>query len=129
MPALSVQQQQARRDASARPQHVAPRPRPTTARYIWSHPTVFPLTPISAHVIPYMPSSRRPAPLGAIAARDVDWAELARSQGSAVDGVRRGSSNGMDRFVSTFINKLDAKGRVSVPAPFRTILERDGYAG
>jgi MraZ protein len=35
----------------------------------------------------------------------------------------------MDRFVSTFINKIDAKGRVSVPAPFRAILERDGYAG
>lgn len=33
----------------------------------------------------------------------------------------------MDRFVSTFINKIDAKGRVSVPAPFRAILERDGY--
>ncbi|HEU0061399.1 MAG TPA: division/cell wall cluster transcriptional repressor MraZ, partial [Hyphomicrobiaceae bacterium] len=35
----------------------------------------------------------------------------------------------MDRFVSTFINKIDAKGRVSVPASFRAILERDGYAG
>jgi MraZ protein len=34
----------------------------------------------------------------------------------------------MDRFVSTFTNKLDAKGRVSIPAPFRAILERDGYA-
>ncbi|MGD9784728.1 MAG: division/cell wall cluster transcriptional repressor MraZ [Hyphomicrobiaceae bacterium] len=33
----------------------------------------------------------------------------------------------MDRFVSTFTNKLDAKGRVSVPAAFRTVLERDGY--
>lgn len=33
----------------------------------------------------------------------------------------------MDRFVSTFTNKLDAKGRVSIPAPFRAILERDGY--
>ena len=33
----------------------------------------------------------------------------------------------MDRFVSTFINKIDAKGRVSVPAPFRAILERDGF--
>ena len=33
----------------------------------------------------------------------------------------------MDRFVSTFTNKIDAKGRVSVPAPFRTVLERDGY--
>jgi MraZ protein len=35
----------------------------------------------------------------------------------------------MDRFVSTYINKIDAKGRVSVPAPFRTILDRNGYAG
>ena len=35
----------------------------------------------------------------------------------------------MDRFVSTYINKIDAKGRVSVPASFRTVLERDGYAG
>ena len=35
----------------------------------------------------------------------------------------------MDRFVSTYTNKIDAKGRVSVPAPFRGILERDGYAG
>jgi len=36
---------------------------------------------------------------------------------------------GMDRFVSTFTNKLDAKGRVSIPAPFRAVLERDGYRG
>src|SRR5262245_52094481 len=35
----------------------------------------------------------------------------------------------MDRFVSTYTNKIDAKGRVSVPAPFRAVLERDGYAG
>lgn len=34
----------------------------------------------------------------------------------------------MDRFVSTFTNKIDAKGRVSIPAPFRTVLERDSYA-
>lgn len=33
----------------------------------------------------------------------------------------------MERFVSTFTNKIDAKGRVSVPAPFRAVLERDGY--
>jgi MraZ protein len=35
----------------------------------------------------------------------------------------------MDRFVSTFTNKIDAKGRVSIPASFRTVLERDGYTG
>ncbi len=33
----------------------------------------------------------------------------------------------MDRFVSTFTNKIDAKGRVSVPASFRAVLDRDGY--
>src|SRR5262245_63545746 len=36
---------------------------------------------------------------------------------------------GMDRFVSTFTNKIDAKARVSIPASFRAVLERDGYAG
>lgn len=35
----------------------------------------------------------------------------------------------MDRFVSNFTNRLDAKGRVSVPAPFRAILARDGFDG
>ena len=35
----------------------------------------------------------------------------------------------MDRFVSTFTNRIDAKGRVSIPAPFRAVLERDGYGG
>jgi len=34
----------------------------------------------------------------------------------------------MDRFVSTFTNRIDAKGRVSIPAPFRAVLERDSYA-
>lgn len=33
----------------------------------------------------------------------------------------------MERFVSTFTNKIDAKGRVSVPASFRAALDRDGY--
>ena len=32
----------------------------------------------------------------------------------------------MDEFISTYTNRLDAKGRVSIPAPFRTILEVDG---
>lgn len=35
----------------------------------------------------------------------------------------------MDQFVSTFTNKIDAKGRVSVPAPFRTVLAKDGLEG
>ncbi|MGQ4273160.1 division/cell wall cluster transcriptional repressor MraZ [Terrihabitans sp. B22-R8] len=35
----------------------------------------------------------------------------------------------MDRFVSNFTNRLDAKGRVSIPAQFRSVLARDGYEG
>jgi MraZ protein len=35
----------------------------------------------------------------------------------------------MDRFVSTFTNRIDAKGRVSIPALFRAVLERDRYGG
>lgn len=35
----------------------------------------------------------------------------------------------MDRFVSTFTNRIDTKGRVSVPAQFRTLIARDGFEG
>ncbi len=35
----------------------------------------------------------------------------------------------MDRFVSTFTNRIDAKGRVSIPATFRAVLDRDRYGG
>lgn len=35
----------------------------------------------------------------------------------------------MDRFVSNFTGRLDAKGRVSIPASFRAVLARDGYEG
>ncbi|MCI0598043.1 MAG: division/cell wall cluster transcriptional repressor MraZ [Beijerinckiaceae bacterium] len=35
----------------------------------------------------------------------------------------------MDRFRSFCTNRLDAKGRVSIPANFRAVLARDGYEG
>jgi transcriptional regulator MraZ len=35
----------------------------------------------------------------------------------------------MDRFVSHYMLRLDAKGRVSVPAAFRGVLARDGFDG
>ncbi len=35
----------------------------------------------------------------------------------------------MDRFVSNITLRLDAKGRVSIPAPFRAVLARDGFGG
>jgi MraZ protein len=35
----------------------------------------------------------------------------------------------MDRFVSHYLLRLDSKGRVSVPAPFRAVLAQDGFDG
>jgi MraZ protein len=35
----------------------------------------------------------------------------------------------VDRFVSHYSLRLDAKGRVSIPAPFRAVLMRDGFEG
>jgi len=35
----------------------------------------------------------------------------------------------MDRFVSHTTLRLDSKGRVSIPAPFRAVLSRDGFDG
>ena len=35
----------------------------------------------------------------------------------------------MDQFVSSFTNRIDAKGRVSVPAPFSSVLAKDGLEG
>src|SRR5919202_2617388 len=35
----------------------------------------------------------------------------------------------MNRFVSNYTNRLDSKGRVSIPAPFRAVLARDGFEG
>ena len=35
----------------------------------------------------------------------------------------------MDRFVSPTTLRLDSKGRVSIPAPFRAVLSRDGFNG
>jgi MraZ protein len=35
----------------------------------------------------------------------------------------------MNRFLSNFTNRLDSKGRVSIPASFRAVLARDGFEG
>ncbi len=37
--------------------------------------------------------------------------------------------NALDRFVSNFTNRLDSKGRISIPASFRTVLAKDGFEG
>jgi MraZ protein len=41
----------------------------------------------------------------------------------------RGVNGDMNRFVSTHVQRLDTKGRVSVPASFRAVLVRDGFDG
>ena len=35
----------------------------------------------------------------------------------------------MERFLSHFTHRFDAKGRVSIPAPFRQVLAKDGFEG
>jgi len=35
----------------------------------------------------------------------------------------------MNRFVTNFTLRLDSKGRVSIPGPFRSVLGRDGFEG
>ena len=35
----------------------------------------------------------------------------------------------MGLFLSTYVNKIDKKGRVSVPAPFRNMLAQESYQG
>jgi MraZ protein len=34
-----------------------------------------------------------------------------------------------DRFLSHYVNRVDAKGRVSIPAAFRSVLAKDGFDG
>ena len=34
----------------------------------------------------------------------------------------------MNRFLSSAVNRIDAKGRVSVPAPFRAVVQQRGYS-
>src|SRR6266542_1389760 len=45
-------------------------------------------------------------------------------------GIEQGEARSdMDRLVSNFTLRLDAKGRVSIPASYRAVLARDGFDG
>lgn len=51
-------------------------------------------------------------------------------RGSLAGRVRFSASGGfLDRFLSHFTHQFDAKGRISIPAPFRQTLARDGFEG
>lgn len=90
---------------------------------VWCAP--IPLTPIISHDIPckskvatnlIRPFGRRRRGIGRGIVRVSLW--------------RTGGGNAfMGGFVSNHTNKIDGKGRVSVPAGFRTVLARDGYEG
>ena len=47
-------------------------------------------------------------------------------RGAAQVGLGVDGSGG---FLSNYTSRLDAKGRVSIPAPFRAVLARDGFEG
>jgi MraZ protein len=100
-----------------------------------------PLLSIDAHKIPCYPITARSVSKwgrlaallrghgGICAASPTIFERGSRTQGSLVtrrSGVHEGE---MDQFVSTFTNRIDTKGRVSVPASFRTVLAKDGLDG
>ena len=77
----------------------------------------FPWYPIISHL-----------PAGRVAgASSPVWALLSHTTGRP--GRPRGVKRAMNRFVSNYTLRLDAKGRVSIPAPFRQVLARDGFDG
>jgi len=44
-------------------------------------------------------------------------------------GFGQGLGRRLDLYLSNYVNRLDAKGRVSIPASFRAVLARDGFEG
>src|SRR5208337_1064065 len=43
--------------------------------------------------------------------------------------LRASRARALDRFLSHFTHRFDAKGRISIPAPFRLALAKDGFDG
>src|SRR5215208_2208072 len=72
--------------------------------------------------------SRRRCPVAS--APDRSGIEPPSGRSAPCGAARRLPARGtMDGFVATFANRLDQKGRVSVPAPFRAVLAREGRDG
>ena len=77
-----------------------------------------------AHSIPFAGEALDPAAVGVRA-----WCRRIRPGRRPAVGSWRRERGVMDRFVSHYTLRLDAKGRVSIPAPFRAVLARDGFEG
>jgi len=76
------------------------------------------LTPIPSHDIPYHPRLGAPHPM--VERRASGASGAARDGGFAV---------AKPRFIGKFVHKIDRKGRVSVPAPFRGALVGQTFVG
>src|ERR1700751_2373233 len=91
---------------------------------------------IDDHRIPCYPKQSHPLRLPALGPAVSSCAsEVTAPRRGAERGLsRRGSGQDgprgrMDLFVSNFTLRLDAKGRVSIPASYRNVLKRDGFDG
>jgi MraZ protein len=74
----------------------------------------FALTPKLSHDIPSYPNSSR----------------IAAASGQRVGRARRGKAqSGVNIFTGQYQGRLDAKGRVSIPAPYRSILRQRSHDG
>jgi MraZ protein len=59
-----------------------------------------------------------------------DCAPALTPQSSGWSGLACAPKGGLvDRFLSNFTHRFDAKGRISIPASFRQVLAKDGFAG
>src|SRR6516162_9477638 len=77
------------------------------------------LTPIRSHAIPRTPMDGH-----------CGWGELRRCLSGAPCRASRGERwEEVALFMSTYVNKVDRKGRVSVPATFRTAIADQSFDG
>jgi MraZ protein len=78
---------------------------------------------IDAHIIPWYPTPSRQELPQASGSND------ALSRRAPLSARASDSGDRLDRFVAYYLNRFDAKGRISIPAPFRGVLARDGFDG
>ncbi len=80
-----------------------------------------PLGFVDAHGVPCYPTPSRQLTAHARSRRALGCAR--RTPARAPKG------RVVDRFLSHFIHRFDAKGRISIPSAFRQVLAKDGFAG
>ena len=76
---------------------------------------------VDAHGVPCYPTPSRQLTAHARSRR-----ALRRARRTA---ARAPGGRAVDRFLSHFTHRFDAKGRISIPSAFRQVLAKDGFAG